>query len=749
MNRLARATVRHRIAILVGAVLFLVAAGAIGGDVQNRLKAGGFDDPHAEATRAAAILTDQFHQGTPNFVLVISAPSGSVDDAAVAREGQAITAELVASPGVAEAFSYWSLQLPLLRSTDGRQALVVGRLAGDPTEVKNTAERLVPLFKARSNDVVHVGVTGEAAVFTEMGLQILDDLKIAEMVAFPLTLLVLIFVFRSVVAAALPLLIGAFAILGTFLALRLIGLITDVSVFALNLTTALGLGLAIDYSLFLVSRYREELGGGLEPAAAVARSLETAGRTVLFSALTVAVSLSALLVFPLFFLRSFAYAGIAVVGIAAVGALVVLPALLVMIGRNIDRLPVMKPRHDTMGHGVWHRLAQVVMRRPVIIGTAVIVVLVVLGLPFLHVRFGLPDDRVLPTGALSRQASQQIRDGFQTRETASLSVVVPGVDAERDGAQIGAYAQQLSALPSVSRVDASTGSYVRGAPAIGKTALHERFARAGTGVYLSVVPEAEPMSAEGEQLVSAIRTTPAPFETLVTGPSAQLVDAKASILSRLPLALALITLATFTLLFAMFGGLLVAAKAVVMSVLSLTATFGAMVWIFQEGHGADFLNFTPIGLLDTTTPILMFCIAFGLSMDYEVFLLSRVKEEFDATDDPVNSVAIGLEYTGRIVTASALLLAIVFLAFATSQITFIKMLGIGLTLAVLMDATLIRGALVPALMRLAGRANWWAPPVLRRVVDRLGLSETESRAEVVELDREPSLTTTTSDEVPV
>jgi putative drug exporter of the RND superfamily len=548
------------------------------------------------------------------------------------------------------------------------------------------------------------------------------------LLTFPILLILLVLVFGSVMAAGLPLAVAAISVVGTLLVLFLLTLVTDVSVFSINLTTALGIGLGIDYSLFIVSRFREEMRAGLRPHDAVIRSVETAGRTVLFSGITVAISLSALLVFPMYFLRSFAFAGIAVVALASLAALVMLPSLLAVIGPRIDRrTPRRNPaKGDT---GAWHRIATFVMRRPWPIAISVVAVLLLLGAPFLGAEFGLPDDRVLPASASSRQVQDQIRANFSSTEASALSVlaVSAGAEGEERDSKVNRYAAELSQLEGVARVDGSSGSFQAGEKIAPPTPASERFS-AADGTRLAVVPAVEPISEEGEQLVRAIRSTPAPFETLVTGPSAELVDSKDGLFERIPLAAAIIATVTFALLFLMTGSVLVPVKAIILNLLSLTATFGAMVWVFQDGKLSGLLNFTATGTLNLDTTILMFCIAFGLSMDYEVFLLSRIKEEYDRTGDNVASVALGLERTGRIVTAAAVLMAIVFAAFGTSQITFIKQFGVGMTLAVVMDATLIRATLVPAFMRLAGKANWWAPKPLRRLHNRIGLPETRDPA---------------------
>ena len=730
LERMAAAVVRRRVVVLVATVFALVFAGALGGGVQEHLSAGGFDDPASESFKADELLLHRFQGGQPNLVLLVTAKDGTVDTNQLRQQGMALTQRLEAEEHVIGAVSYWSLGgAPPLRSRDGKQALVLARIEGTQDEVNDRIEVIAPKFKSDS-PAMAVGIGGFSEVFREVGETIRHDLERAEKIALPITLLLLVLVFGSVVAAALPLAVGILAIIGTFLVLRTVTTFTEVSIFSLNLTTAMGMGLAIDYALFVVSRFREELRNGLDPHAAVIRTTATAGRTVVFSAVTVAASLSALLVFPLAFLRSFAYAGIAVVALAAVGAVVVLPALLAVLGHRVDSLQLFKRHPKEVGEGFWHRAAVVVMRRPVPIATVVVFLLLLLGAPFLNVSFGLPDDRVLNKEATSRTVHDQIRNNFDSDEAGALSVVTTGIgNPAARSADIERYATTLSTKPGVSRVDALTGTYVQGQRVLPPTPASVRF-RADDATFVSVVPSVEPMSAEGEQLVRDVRAVPAPFPVQVTGMSAQLVDSKASLFSRLPLAGLIIAIVTFVVLFLAFGSLLVPAKAVVLNLLSLSATFGAMVWIFQDGNLSGFLDFDATGMLDTTTPILMFCIAFGLSMDYEVFLLSRIKEEYDRTGDNVTSVAVGLERTGRIVTAAALLLAVVFIATATSNVTFIKLFGIGLTMAVIMDATLIRAALVPAFMRLAGRANWWAPAPLRRFHDRWGVRESSGELSV-------------------
>jgi putative drug exporter of the RND superfamily len=724
LTRLALFTVRRRRWVLSFTVLFLLVSVVLGTGAFGVLKTEGFEDPSSESARAEALLERHFEGGEPNIVMVLTAQGRDVDEPALAADADALTTRLEAVEGVEQVVSYWSLgNAPSLRSADGDTALVLVRLTGDEEFVEEQLAVVDEQFTGVQGGF-QVLLGGSDAVFADIGHTIEGDLLRAEMIAIPLTLFLLLFVFRSLIAAVLPLFVGVIAILGTLLSLFVIGSTTDVSIYAINLTTALGLGLAIDYSLFIVSRFREELHAGRTVEAAVVRTVETAGKTVLISALTVAVSLSALLVFPLYFLRSFAYAGVAVVLLALLGSVISLPALLAVIGHRIDAVRIGRRRAARAEHeGAWHRIATLVMRRPIPIATVVVVFLVLLGAPFLRASFGIPDDRVLPTSAGSRQASEILRAEFSGNAAESFGVVADGVGADRldDIAEVAA---ALSTLAGVDRVDSAAGTFLGGQFTSSGPNDSDFLASDGTAItWMSVVPDFPVASPQGERLVKDIRSLDLPFEVAVEGQAAGLVDSKAAIGGALPWAIAIIVIATFVLLFMMAGSLLVPVKALILNSLSLTATFGAMVWIFQDGNLSELLGFTATGTLDISMPILMFCIAFGLSMDYEVFLLSRIKEEYDRIGDNEASVALGLERTGRIITAAALLLSITFFAFGTSGVSFIKMFGIGLGLAVLMDATVVRAFLVPAFMRLAGDANWWAPAPLRRFHDRFGLKE--------------------------
>ena len=717
LTRLGHVTVRHRRLVLSLTVLFVVVAAVLGTRAFGVLQDDGFEDPSSESARAGAIIEEVGGSGD-QVVVLAAATDGDVDSPASAAAGAGLTDRLAAVEGVGSVVSYWADGRPAgLRDDGGGAALVVveATAAVDEDEFFAAVDDVAGDVSAEGT--LDVGLGGGMAMDEAFGRVIESDLARAELIAVPITLILLVFVFGGLVAAALPLLVGFIAVLGTFLSLFLIGSITDVSIYAVNLTTALGLGLAIDYSLFIVSRYREELRAGRDVEGAVVRAMQTAGRTVALSGLTVAVSLSALLVFPMYFLRSFAYAGIAVVLAAMAGSLLSLPALLAVVGTRIDALRVFPHRaRRAESDGGWYRTAQWVMRRPVAVAGTVVVVLLLLGAPFLRVHFGSPDARMLPDDEPARVVSEQLQSGFAGDAAEEFTVVLADGAADPDGT-LDRLVAEVGALPGVAAATIDPAGWV------------------------AVVPSIEMVSAEGEQLVQAIRDLDVGDEVLVSGQTAELLDTRAAIADRLPLALAIIAVATAVLLFAMSGSVLVPVKALLLNLLSLTAAFGAMVWIFQDGNFSGALGFTATGVVDTSTPILLFCIAFGLSMDYEVFLLSRIKEEHDRSGDNDTAVALGLERTGRIVTAAALLMSVTFIAFGTSGVTMIKMFGLTLALAILMDAFVIRSLLVPAVMKLAGEANWWAPAPLRRLHRRIAITEGGEAAlpldEPVATPREP------------
>ncbi|OPG01877.1 transporter [Streptomyces sp. GKU 895] len=728
-ERLARLTTARPRLILFLALLFAVGAVVLGGGVADRLQGGGTTDPAAESSQAARLLDREFAAGRPNLALLVKADAG-VDDPAVTAEAERLTQRLAAEHDVQGVTSYWQAKSPALRSENGRYGLVVARVTGTETEADDTLKALAPHYRGRHGPV-DVSIGGAAQIRAEVQDTSREDLARAEVIALPLTLFILVLVFRSAVAALLPVIIGLIAIVGTNASLRVITAFTDVSVFALNLTTALGLGLAVDYGLFIVRRYREELHGGAPPQAAVRTTLGTAGRTVAFSALTVAVALSAMLLFPMYYLRSFAYAGISVVLIAAAAALVVLPALLLVLGKRIDALDLTRIFRRRTAEGTapdasgrrWRRIGEAVVKRPVVFAVTAVAFLVALGAPFLGVTFGNIDDRQLPKDAEAHQVHQVIRDGFTSRPTGELDVVAQGVDGRSRGTDIASYATTLSRLDGVVRVNSSAGTYADGRLVQEPGPAGTRYTTTGAS-YLAVEPSLEDVSPESQDLVRAIRDVPSPFPVLVGGGAAELVDTQDTLADRLPYALLAMVGVTMILLFLMTGSVVVPLKAVVLNVLSLSATFGALVWVFQDGHLSGLLgDFTFTGFIPATLPVLMFCVAFGLSMDYEVFVLSRIKEEYDRTGDTTRAIVFGLQRSGGVVTAAAAVLSVVLVAIGTSQITNMKMLGLGLALAVLMDAIVVRGVLVPSVMQLLGRANWWAPGPLRRLHGRFGISE--------------------------
>ncbi|MGW5571933.1 MMPL family transporter [Nocardia thailandica] len=736
LSTLARTAVARPRVVLLTALALMVLCGAFGATVQSHMKSGGFVTADLDSVRASQYLSEHFPGSQPNYVLVVTAPGGA-DSPEARAAGEDAAAVLRGHPEVSGMQSYWSARPDLrqaLRSTDGRRALILARIEGDDAQLPERADAISE--EVTREGPVSIRAGGLGATFSDINIQISKDLVVAEAIAVPVTGLLLALVFGSLVAAALPIAIGLFAIAAALGILRALTALTDVSVFALNMTTALGLALAIDYSLFIVSRYREERENGLSAEAAVLRSIATAGRTVVYSALVVALSLSALLVFPQYFFKSFAYAGIAVVAAATLAAVLVLPACLILVGDRIDagdlrtplrRLLRMPPRREKQPQETfWYRLVKGVMRRPVPVAVVTTAFLLLLGAPFLGVQFGYPDDRALPPGVASRDVGDILRSEFQADMASSATVVLPGFAGSP--ADLGAYADALSRVPDVPAVLSSEGVYRNGL----KIAAGVPEMRAADGAYLTVATGLDPYSDAGGHQLDAVRAVPAPGGALITGPAALNQDSVEAITGRLPLAGALIAITTLVLLFLFTGSVVLPVKALALNIMSLTATFGAMVWIFQDGHLSGLLGFTPTGTLNLAMPILMFSLAFGASMDYEVFLLSRIREEWLAgpktTAGNTEAVAMGVARTGRIFTAAALLMSIVFLGVAGSGVAMMKLFGLGCALAVIADATVIRGLLAPALMRLMGVWNWWAPKPLVALHDRFGLREGETEA---------------------
>ncbi|MBA3338655.1 MAG: MMPL family transporter [Geodermatophilaceae bacterium] len=712
MERWGRLVARRRWVVLVAGLLTTLAAAAWGLGVFGSLSDGGFDDPGSESARADAAIVDAFGQIDADILVLYTSEDGvQVDDPAFE---QAVNGTVDALPAddVVKAVTTYGGGGPGLVSKDGTATLVPITLAGAGVDERQAAyDRIRPDLEAPG---LSTDVGGPIAVFSDVGAQVEADIARAESLTIPLVVLLSLFIFGSLVSATLPALVGGIAIMGSFALLRLFTTVTDVSIFAINVITLLGVGLAIDYALFVVSRFREELASGHSTPDAVTRTMATAGRTVMFSGLTVAVSLASLLLFPQVFLRSMGFGGMAAVLVAMVTALTVLPALLAVLGPKVDggRMPWRRRRAvaSVTGalaeHGAWARIARVVMRRPVVVLTTVVVGLLALGLPFLRVEWTGVDERVLPAGTESRVVSERLSADFPGQDLSHAEAVVSGADP---GA-LQTYASALGAVDGVADVSVTQEGN-------------------GTTLY-DVSYAAIDNSAEGRALVEGLRAVPVPdgAQALIGGQSAQLVDLLASLAQTLPWMGLMVVLAMLVLLFLAFGSVVLPLKAVVVNAISVVASFGVVVWIFQDGHLADFLGFTPLGALDATQPILMLAILFGLSMDYEVFLLSRIREQWDRGVGNTTAVAVGLQKTGSIITSAALLLAVVIGAFATSGVTFIKMIGVGMLVAILVDATVVRTLLVPAAMRLMGRANWWAPAPLARWWRRYGLHETPTPA---------------------
>ncbi|WP_030675055.1 MMPL family transporter [Streptomyces sp. NRRL B-1347] len=719
-ERIAELAIRRSRLVLVVATVVVALMGALGAGAFGKLLGGGFDDPASQSSRARDVIDEKFG-GETNLVFLVRAAEGRVDAAAAERSGRALVADLKEERDLTNVVSYWDAHSPDLRSEDGREAIVLARVKGHDAEQQDNAKSVIDEYAGTYKDTLTVKAGGSAGVSYEMGPQTEEDLVLAETIAVPLILLLLLVVFGTVVSALLPLVIALIAIVGVFAELYVVGSVTDVSVFAINLTTALGLGLGVDYALLMISRFREQLAVGASVEDAVRKTMSTAGRTVAFSAATVAAALAALMVFPQYFLRSFGYSGVGVVLIAALATLFVMPALLNVLGHRVNRgrMPWARPGHAVSGTSVWGRLARTVMRRPALTALPVLAVLLAAASPLLGITFGTADERVLPEDAQSRQVSTALRENFNGNDAAALHVVI---NKPVGKAPLASYAVELSALEGVARVETSTGVYADGRseatgpgnPALGRPAAQQ----------LNVVTSLTPKSEEAKDLVEGVRTAAAPSgaDPLVGGADAELVDSNDSIGSRLPLAIGLIAVTTFVLLFLFTGSVVQPLRALVLNMVSLGATIGVMTWIFQDGHLSGLLGFTPQPM-ETSMTVLMFCVAFGLSMDYEVFVTSRIKELHDLGEDNESAVADGLGHTGRIVSAAAVLLAVSFFAFGTAEISFMQLFGLGSGLAILIDAIAVRGVLVPATMRLLGRSAWYAPGFLRAFHARFGLSE--------------------------
>jgi trehalose monomycolate/heme transporter len=727
----------HRRLTLLICGLAIVAGAVWGTGVFRALQSsGGFTPPSSPSQTEASAAARAFGRDAADVIVLYTRRDHLTVASAAYRS--AVTNSLARLPAnrVTSIQTYWSTGNPRLATADGRVTYAVVELAGGSDSARTSN------YNAIKNDFsapgLTVGVGGPIPTEAAINKQVNSDIGRAEGISLPVLLILLTVIFGSLVAASLPVAIGGVGIIGSFAALRLLTLATPVSIYSINITTILGLGLAIDYGLFMVSRFREELRQQTSVQDAVARTVATAGRTVAVSGITVAAALASLMLFPEVFLRSMGYGGVATVLVDMLAALTVMPALLSVLGRRVNSLRVRPspgtPRSSAMGGrpprtprraarggqpsgalrgteaaGGWYRLGRAVMRRPAVFAVVIVVVLLALASPFLRITWGTVGPQDLPATAQPRVVSEQLARDFPGNITAPIealtefsSPIAGSPDAQH---QLAAY---------VGRLDNVTG--VTGAQVTGMR---------GDIARIDLRYGADPLSAEARHIVQQVRgvAPPTGARVYVGGQTAALVDELASLSATLPWMALVMAAATFALLFLAFGSVVLPLKAIVMNLLSLSATFGAVVWIFQQGHLSGLLQFTPTGTIDPTMPILMLALIFGLSTDYEVFLLSRIRERYDQTGDNADAVATGLQRTGGIITSAALLLVIVVGAFSASGITFIKLLGVGMIVALIIDASIVRVLLVPATMRLLGRANWWAPRPLRRLYARYGIRE--------------------------
>ena len=694
--RLGAFIVGHRKSVLITYIIAILIAGGIGSLSFSRLDAGGYSDLNSESAKAASYITDTFKVQDPVAILVVDAGSRSVDDPAVVAEAALLEKEVAATKGIKRALSYWSAgNAPSLKATDGKAAFIFiyadienYDFDGYGAVGKIIAEKFDGEYKS-----LEVYAGGGAVVTDAINSKIKTDLVLAEGIAIPLTFILLAFVFGALVASAMPLVVGVGAILGSFFFTYLLTLVTDVSVFALNLITGLGLGLGIDYALLIVNRFREEMHNGKSVEESAIITVGTAGKTVFYSGLAVMVTLSALLLFPLNFLKSFGYAGVIVTLFAIFGALIPLPALLAILGKHVDKGVTRKSGLTPKEDGRWASTARLVMARPIPVVIASLAILIVMALPIANIAFAQVDSRVLPESNRAAVSSAVLNDRFASFEGSPIEVILPDGAGREDS--LNTFLASAKTVDGITRVSAL--EYV------------------GKDIRVQIIPGTSSRSQDAERLIKELRALEKPDGLLIGGAAADFTDSQGGIARTLPWALGWIGITVFILIFIFTGSIILPIKAVILNGLSLVATLGVITWIFIDGHLKWLVgDFTVTGTLDTGSVILVAVVVFGLSMDYELFLLSRIREEHLLGKSNIESVAVGLQRSARIITAAALLLAVVFAAFITSGVTSIKMLGFGVAFAVLLDATLVRALLVPALMRLFGERNWWAPKSLRR-----------------------------------
>ena len=685
---------RRSKSVLAFFVAGIILAGFFGFQAFSRFDSGGYTDPNSDSAQAQEILLEEFDVKQPSLVFAVGSKDKSIDDLSVAKSATELEKELKKEAAVEEVFSYWSAgQAPFLKSEDGKSGLIFVYFATtDFTESDKLGGEFQEKYDGTYKDL-EVYISGQAVFANAINGRIQDDLKIAEAIAIPLTFLLLLIIFGAMVASAMPLVIGITSIIGTFFVMYLLTYVTDVSVFVLNLTTGLGLGLGIDYALLMVNRFREELARGVRKDKAIVNTMRTAGKTVFYSGLTVVVTLLSLTFFPLNFLKSMGYAGASVVALAVLGALIPLPAIMSLLGKNINKGRIRKNAFANIEKGRWSKFARFVMKKPVTILALTSAILIVFISQITNVKFGQVDTDVLPKSDRAYISSEFIAQEFPGEEGSPIEFVFPNGSDKLS--EINQYLNLVGQIKEITRV---------GEPQV-----------SGDFVKAEVIQSIKPRTPEGEKLIQTLRDLPAPVEVLIGGQAADYADTQAAVKDNLILVIAWIMITIFVLLFAFTGSILLPIKAVFLNFVSLAATIGALTWVFIDGNLKSVIgDFNVNGTIDTNMLVLVSVVAFGLSMDYEVFLLSRIKEEHDAGKSNVDAVALGLQKSARIITAAALILAIVFAAFLTSGVTSIKLLGFGVAFAILIDATLIRALLVPALMRLFGEYNWWAPKALKR-----------------------------------
>ncbi len=730
LRSVARMAYGHRWLVLALFFVLLACAVAYGIGAPGALTTGGFEDPSSESARAERALDETFHAEEPDVVVVYSHPTATFRERAFADRLQPVLASLERRAEVQQLASPYGPAGQALVSNDGRAVIVTFHLAGDGSQKESSLARIEPLLRPPG---LTTWVGGAVPADRQAQEAAARDLSRGEYIALPVVALLLIVFFRGVIAASLPLFVGGFAVIASMSWIRLIAGLTEVSIFAIDIVSFVGLGIAIDYSLFMTSRFREELARGRSVDAAIERSLATAGRTITYSGVIVAVSLLGLFAFRVVLLRSVAIAGLLVVAMALVATLLFLPAMLSVLGPRIEWLRIGRRTASRPG-GHWQRLARAVMRAPVTITVLTTALLLALGAPFLRLNESVGGAQVLPKEAEARKVAEVLASGrFAATAASTIPIVVTTSERvlTRDGlGALARYVDRLAVLPGIERVDAIAGG--PSGPSMSEVlamrgALPAELASLARGrqTIVRVATSAPPGSDVQARLVDRIReiSVPGVASAWVAGPTARQEDVRAAIVEGLPIALTSILVVTFVLLFFAFGSLVMPLKAIVMNTLSLTAGFGALVLIFQDGRLEHLLHFESTGAVDITVPVAMFAVLFGLSMDYELFLLSRIREEYDRVHDTTASIAFGIEQSGTIITRAALLLVAVMLGFVAADMLLIKELGVGMAIAIAVDVTIVRALLVPATMKLLGHYNWWAPRPLARLWERFGIAE--------------------------